>query len=257
MNPHPGDTGRVKERQAFSGLLVFMAAAALFAAPAPAVAAERDPAWPKYTGWQGCSAPVWSSTRATGEPGRGARVLVIGDSHIRNSASEVKFQLKKSGWTPTVRCWGGKRLDWGRAQVARAKKLNQLPENVVIALGTNDMRWIDRRVTRSRMAALVDQIGPKRNIFWVETYAGNADRFSKSKQKWFNDEVRKLARKHPNVRVVPWGSEARSSGVRFVDGLHYRAVDYRLMAKFIADELNSVLPAADPPAPSVVAPPIA
>ena len=71
------------------------------------------------------------------------------------------------------------------------------------------------------------------------------------------DEVRKLARKHPNVRVVPWGSEARSSGVRFVDGLHYRAVDYRLMAKFIADELNSLLPAADPPAPGVVAPPIA
>jgi lysophospholipase L1-like esterase len=182
---------------------------------------------------------------------------VIGDSHIRNAASEVKVQLKKSGWTPTVRCWGGKRLDWGRAQVARAKKLNQLPENVVIALGTNDMRWIDRRVTRSRMAALVDQIGPKRNIFWVETYAGNADRFSKSKQKWFNDEVRKLARKHPNVRVVPWESGARRSGVRFVDGLHYRGVDYRLMVKFIADELNSVLTAADPPEPSLVAPPIA
>ena len=249
-----GDTGSVKKNQVAGGLLTLVLTVALVITPNAAVAAERDPAWPKNIGWKGCPAPVWSPTLATGEPGKGARVLVIGDSHIRNAGSEVKAQLKNSGWTPTVRCWGGKRLDWGREQIARAKKLNQLPDNVVIALGTNDMRWIDRRVTRSRMAALVDQIGPKRNIYWVDTYAQNADRFTKAKQKWFNDEVQKLARKHPNVHVVPFGSGAKASGVRFVDGLHFRSVDYRSMAKLIAEELDKVAAATSPPAPTADVP---
>jgi len=251
-----GDTGSVNMKQTFGAVVSLIAVTASLVAPSAAIAAEIDPAWPKYIGWKGCSAPVWSSTLAGGEPGRGGRVLVIGDSHIRKAASEVKAQLKRSGWTPTVRCWGGKRLDWGRAQVARAKKLNQLPENVVIALGTNDMRWIDRRVTRSRMADLIAQIGPKRNVFWVDTYAGNSDRFSKAKQNWFNSEVRKLARKHPNVHVVPWGSEAKSSGVRFVDGLHYRPVDYRFLAKLITGELDNVSRAAVAPSPSAFSPPM-
>jgi hypothetical protein len=256
VNHHPGDTGSVKMKQGLVAVVSSIVMAAFLVAPTAAVAAEKDPAWPKYIGWQGCSAPVWSSKLATGEPGNGARVLVIGDSHMRKAASAVKAQLKISGWTPTVRCWGGKRLDWGREQIARAKKLNQLPENVVIALGTNDMRWIDRRVTRSRMAALIDQIGPKRNIYWVDTYARNADRFTKDKQTWFNEEVRKLALKHPNVHVVPFGSGAKTSGVRFVDGLHFRAVDYRSMAKLIAEELDKVAAATTTLSPSPEAPPV-
>ncbi len=255
MNPS-GDTGPVTKNQIIGGLLSLPLAVALVIAPSTALAAERDPAWPKYIGWQGCSAPVWSSTLSTGEPGKGARVLVIGDSHVRKAASAVKTELKNSGWTPTVRCWGGKRLDWGKEQIARAKKLNQLPDNVVIALGTNDMRWIDRQVTRTRMAALIDQIGPKRNIYWVDTYARNADRFTKAKQTWFNEEVQKLARKHPNVHVVPFGSGAKTSGVRFVDGLHFRAVDYRSMAKLIAEELGKVAGATSSPSPSPQAPPL-
>lgn len=256
MNLHAGDTGRVKKRWGFGGFLAFLLAAALVTVPGAAVAAERDPAWPKYIGWQGCSAPVWSSTLATGEPGNGARVLVLGDSNMRKAAPIVKAQLKKSGWTPTVRCWGGKRLDWGREQIARAKKLNQLPKNVVIALGTNDMRWVDRRVTRERMTAIVDQIGPNRNIFWVDTYAQNAERFTKAKQKWFNEEVRKLARKYPNVHVVPFGSSAKSLGVKFVDGLHFRPVDYLTLGRLIVAELGSVAAPTSPPAPTAEVSPL-
>lgn len=248
MNPS-GDTGPVNKNQVIGGLFSLPLALALVIAPSTAVAAERDPAWPKYIGWQGCAAPVWSSKLATGQPGNGARVLILGDSNIRRAAPIVKAQLKNSGWTPTVRCWGGKRLDWGREQIARAKKLNQLPDNVVIALGTNDMRWVDRRVTRARMNALIEQLGPKRNIFWVDTYAQNADRFTKAKEKWFNDEVRKLARKHPNVRVVPFGSDAKSLGVKFVDGLHFRPVDYRTLGSLIVDGLGSVAATTSPPAP--------
>jgi lysophospholipase L1-like esterase len=166
---------------------------------------------------------------------------------VRNALPAIKAQLRQSGWTPTVRCWGGKRLDWGKEQIARAKKLGQLPQIVVVALGTNDMRWIDRSRTRARMSALVAQIGRDRTIFWVDTYAGNADRFTRSKQRWFNAEVRRLADRNPNMHVIPWGSRADRAGVRFVDGLHFRPRDYRYMAGLIAEELDRVAgtPASD------------
>lgn len=211
-----------------------------------ASAREKDPAWPSRIGWQGCPAPVWTAELAQGVPGEGRRVLVVGDSHIRNALPAVTSQLRQSGWTPTIRCWGGKRLDWGREQIARAKKLGNLPQIVVIALGTNDMRWIDRNVTRARMSALVKQIGPDRAIFWVDTYAGNADRFTRSKQRWFNAEVRRLADRNPQMHVIPWGSRASRAGVRFVDGLHFRPRDYRYMADLIVDELDRVVGAPAP-----------
>jgi lysophospholipase L1-like esterase len=224
-------------------LLTLAVGAGVFGAlgASAASAREKDPAWPSSVGWQGCPAPVWPSALAQGAPGEGRRVLVVGDSHIRNALTAVKAQLRQSGWTPTIRCWGGKRLDWGRDQIARAKKLGNLPQIVVIALGTNDMRWIDRGRTRERMAALVRQLGPERTVFWVDTYAGNADRFTTTKQRWFNAEVRRLAQRNPRMHVIPWGSRASRAGVRFVDGLHFRPRDYRFMADLIVDEIDRVV----------------
>lgn len=238
----PGDTGPMFRRLAIALLTLVVGAGGVGASVGTTASArEKDPAWPSSVGWQGCPAPVWSATLAQGVPGEGRRVLVVGDSHIRNASSALKAQLRQSGWTPTVRCWGGKRLDWGREQIARARKLGNLPPVVVIALGTNDMRWIDRGRTRERMSALIRQIGPERTILWVDTYAGNADRFTRAKQKWFNAEVRRLAQRNPQMHVVPWGSRASRAGVRFVDGLHFRSRDYRFMADLIVDELDRVV----------------
>lgn len=166
--------------------------------------------------------------------------MIIGDSLTRIGREPLTRKLRHDGWTPTVRCFGGKRLDWAIAQAKRAKQIDQLPETVVVAIGTNDMRWIDRRITRDRMETLIDELGPGRTVLWVDTYASGGDRFTRPKERWFNRQVRQLAKKYPNVHRVDWGDYARESGVRFADALHYNAAGTRAWAARVADEVTRV-----------------
>jgi lysophospholipase L1-like esterase len=202
----------------------------------------KDPKWPKRIGWKGCPAPRWPAALGTGEPGQGRRVLIIGDSLTRDSRKDTISLLRASGWTPTVRCWGGKRLDWASAQVARAKKLNQLPGVVVIAIGTNDMRWIARSVTQQRVERLLDQIGPKRQVLWVNTLAspGGGDRFNRSKQRWFNRMLERVATKHKNLRVLDWASFGLEQDVRFANALHLNDRGNRIRAEFVTEQVNAL-----------------
>lgn len=201
----------------------------------------KDPKWPKRIGWKGCPAPRWPSALNAGAPGQGRRILIIGDSLTRDSRKETMQLLKASGWTPTVRCWGGRRLDWASAQVARAKKLDQLPGIVVIAIGTNDMRWIARSVTEQRVRRLLDQLGPKRQILWVNTLAspGGGDRFNRAKQRWFNRMLERVAKKHLNLQVLDWAAFGLAQDVRFANALHLNDRGNRIRAEFVSAEINA------------------
>lgn len=202
---------------------------------------RKDPKWTTEGDPRACSGPIWPrSLNTTAGPGQGRRVLVIGDSLARNGRGPLKKELRKDGWTPTVRCFGGKRLDWAIAQAKRAKELGQLPRTVVIAIGTNDMRWIDRGTTQSRMRQLIDVLGKKRTVLWVDTYASGGDRFTRSKEKWFNRQVKQLAADRKNVHHVVWGNYARSNDVPFADALHYTTSGTRTWAQRVADEVTRI-----------------
>lgn len=206
-----------------------------------AQADSRDRQWPVRTAL-GCPAPTWPSTLSTGSPGEGRRVLVIGDSLTRESRQDLARGMRAQGWTPTIRCWGGKRLDWGLAQLKRAKILGQLPEIVVLGLGTNDMRWIDRARTKSRLEQFVKAVGPERQLIIVGTYAKGADRFTRAKERWFNGLADRVAAQRPNVHSLGWGSFARANRVKFRDGLHYTRAGERAYARFIIEALGSRVP---------------
>ena len=217
-------------------ILAFAAPAAVHGSDGP----RKDPQWTTEGDPRACSGPIWPrQTNTTPGPGEGRRVLVIGDSLTRNARTPLTRKLRQSGWTPTVRCFGGKRLDWAIAQAKRAKEIDQLPGTVVIAIGTNDMRWIDRGTTRSRMQRLLDVLGEKRTVLWVDTYASGGDRFTRSKEKWFNRQVKALARDNDNVHRVVWGPYARKQGVRFADALHYDTAGERAWADRVVQVLNS------------------
>ena len=211
---------------------------------APAVADEgprKDPAWSTEGDARACSAPIWPrKANATPGPGQGQRVVVIGDSLTRNAREPLTRQLRKNGWTPTIRCFGGKRLDWAIAQAKRAKQIDQLPNTVVIAIGTNDMRWIDRGTTKARMRELLRVLGKDRTVLWVDTYASGGDRFTREKERWFNRQVQQLAAEHRNVHHINWGNYARANGVRFADALHYTAAGERTWAKRVADQVTAI-----------------
>lgn len=222
---------------------LFVAVALVLPMSSPVQADSRDRQWPARTAL-GCPAPTWPSNASPGSPGEGRRVLVIGDSLTRESRQDLVRGMRAHGWTPTIRCWGGKRLDWGLAQLKRAKALGQLPEIVVLGLGTNDMRWIDRSRTRSRLEQFVKAVGPKRQLIIVGTYANGADRFTRAKERWFNDLAERVAVQHPHVHALGWGSFARANGVKFRDGLHYTRAGERTYANFIVEGLDSTVPLA-------------
>lgn len=212
-------------------------AAVLSVGWAPAVSAERDPQWSTEGDARACTAPVWPERLATGPPGEGRRVLVIGDSLVRESKRDLIRGLRRDGWTPTIRCFGGKRLDWGLAQVARAQAIDQLPGVVVIVLGTNDMRWIDRETTRARMEAVARQLRG-RTVVWVDTYASGGDRFTKEKQRWINRQIARLDRRFAHVHRVPWGAIATREGVEFASALHYDRAGERRFARALVEGIE-------------------
>lgn len=214
----------------------------LIAVPARADEGPRkDPKWTTGGDPRACSAPIWPArANTTPGPGQGRRIVVIGDSLTRNGREPLTRQLRQDGWTPTIRCFGGKRLDWAIAQAQRAKELGQLPQTVVIAIGTNDMRWIDRATTKARMRTLLDVLGDGRTVFWVDTYGSGGDRFNRDKERWFNRQVRELAAERSNVHRIDWGDFARANKVPFADALHYTSAGTRTWARRVADEVTRV-----------------
>jgi len=173
-------------------------------------------------------------------------VLVIGDSLTRESRVLTAKALKASGWTPTFRCWGSKRLDWGLSQVARAKQLKQLPEFVVIALGTNDASWEPLATTERRARQLLDRIGPRRQVVWVDLDVDYSS-YSRSRALWINGMIRRLAAERDNLTIVPWRTIARAQHAPRFDGIHYLDRGYRLRAKTVTAAVNKVgerIPAA-------------
>ncbi len=204
-----------------------------------------DASWPRRLPADACPAPVWPGTLGTSGPGAGRRVLIVGDSLTRESRVSTARLLRERGWTPTFRCWGSVRLDWGLAQVARAQRLGQLPEYVVIALGTNDVSWVDTATTQRRVGALLDRLGPRREVLWVDLDVDHSA-FSRGRAQWFNRMVRQVAASRENVTVLPWRSHARGRGLGRSDGIHYGPSGYRARAEFLATALDRMVDAQSP-----------
>ena len=212
--------------------------AAVVAAAPQAQPDRTDRQWPRKPPWDACPRPVWPGEQSTGAPGQGRRVLVIGDSLTRESRTLTARGMRASGWTPTFRCWGSRRLDWGIDQVARARELDQLPSFVILALGTNDISWETPATTERRLEALLDRLGPRRHVLWVDLHLTRSA-WLNARADWFNDLLRRKARTHRNLEVVSWHRVARANGIRGWDGIHYGPSGYRLRARTVLAALNA------------------
>lgn len=215
-----------------------------------AIPDATDRAWPRNPPWDACPRPIWPGEPATGAPGNGRRVLVLGDSLTRESRVQTARLLRASGWTPTFRCWGSKRLDWGLQQLARARDLEQLPGVVVVALGTNDISWESPATTERRVRTMLDRLGPRRQVLWVDLDVDHSA-FSRARADWFNRMIRSLAAKRPQLTVVDWEKKARGARAWRSDGIHYGAAGYRLRAQVVAEAVNRLGAREVPSSPSV------
>lgn len=212
--------------------------------PAVKTVVRRDASWPRHPPWDACPAPAWRiptvavAPPSAAAPGAGRRVLFIGDSLTRDSRLTTNVLLRHSGWTSTFRCWGSRRLDWGLAQVSRARSLHQLPGFVVIALGTNDVSWESESTTAARVAALLKRIGPNRQILWVNLHITRSA-WLDARAERFNDLLERWDRRLANLTVIDWHKIARAHGIRGWDGIHYGAYGFRLRGQAIAKAIDT------------------
>ncbi len=214
------------------------------ATPEPIIGEDMiDPEWPVDTRGDGCTTPVWPA-KAESTP----RVLLIGDSLYRNARPLLEAELTESGWAPTVRCWGAKGSTWGVGQVERARELDQLPETVVVSLGTNDIWWLGvsmEQTVDSMMAAL----GPDITVYWVNLWFGphGYDRLPEAGPA--NEVLESKTSEYPNLRVIDFAgafqdAQARGVSVGWLDGVHMneaaRIVRVEAIVEALAEHRRSI-----------------
>ena len=229
----------------FRRILLILTACALFAGVGVAHAqpASKDPEWPSNIGWQGCPAPIWPKKLAEGAPGYGSRVLLVGDSLTRNSRIDLKEQLTASGWTPTFRCWGGQTVQWGLAQIKRAKELNQLPSRIVIGLGTNN-KYDSPESFTANVKKIMDEVGPNREVYWVNLWLDVKKDPRMKVYTRLNKALNQLDEQFPNMQVIDWYTQLVDytkdhALATTYDGIHYYAKGNKMRAVAITEALNA------------------
>lgn len=218
-------------------------AAGLVLTTTPAVSATgrvtTDPAWPVDTRGDGCTTPVWPSAP---KKDNYRRLLVIGDSLIRNSRPILESSARNQGWLPTVRCWGAKGTDWGLQQVVRARQLRQLPRTVVVSLGTNDIWWLGLDFAAG-IDAMMDELGSNKTVYWVNLWFGPHGYDRLPAPTAANRILRAKAKQYPNLTVINFAKAFRTAAkagipVGWEDGVHLNAAGNRVRVEAIMDAIG-------------------
>jgi hypothetical protein len=209
----------------------------------PTVASNQvttDPAWPVDTRGDGCSSPTWP---VADKSEKHRRVLLVGDSLFRESRTELERRATEDGWLPTVRCWGAKGTDWGLQQVIRARQRKELPQTVVVSLGTNDIWWLGLDLGRG-VDALMAEIGPKREVYWVNLWFGPHSYDRLPTPHAANRLLRAKAKQYDNLNIVNFAkafrkADARDPAVGWEDGVHLNAAGNRVRVNAIMKALGN------------------
>lgn len=107
-------------------------------------------------------------------------VVVIGDSLIRDSRSEIAAALESRGFSPVFVCWGGKNLEWGSQQVSQLRELQLMPRCLVFNLGTNDLKGttaqgladaVSLETVGQRLTSLLQSVSDVDDVFVVDISA--------------------------------------------------------------------------------------
>jgi hypothetical protein len=188
--------------------------------------------------------PYWSAAAPLSLPSTEARrdrVLVVGDSLTRDSASLTASKLAAGGWNGHVDAVGGRYIYDAITAFKRATAEGRgVPNTVVIALGTNG-----KVCPASTRAALIKNVmkalGPKRAVYWVNVNYRGSGTYSATR---FNALLADTLKAYPNARVLNWASYAGNlerAGVPIVsgDGIHLTSTGYAHRASFIRNSLTA------------------
>ncbi len=158
------------------------------------------------------------------KPPRG-EVLVIGDSL---TAFARATGLSNDDWDIDAR--PGRKTSEG-IEVARRRQASRYPV-VIVALGSNDNPR-DRGAYGQQMDKMMDIIGPKPHVVWV-----NVDTGAKGLRDAgvVNEAIGLAAQAYPNVEIGDWDTYRKSvagfDDLRAPDGVHYDVGGSELRARW-------------------------
>ena len=155
-------------------------------------------------------------------------IACIGDSVMLGAGSQLRAQLPDCQIDAEV-----SRYVSGGADVVQAwEAQGRIGDIVVISLGTNGPIAGGNRY-EVHTKRLLDTLGPKRHIFWVNTYAPHL-----KWQKTNNDYLQELVKTHPNLTIVDWCSAASQHPEWLVeDGVHPNNEGTRAFAQLVKDTI--------------------
>jgi len=141
-------------------------------------------------------------------PGLPGKVYVQGDSLTRHSAKSLRKYLSPSLVWVSAR--GGRRTSKGLQTIRTVAARHQLPEAVVVGLGTND-HTDDSGVRKFRHQAkqILDLIGPNRCVVWIDLYKRpNLGKHAGAYYAPLNRVLQELQATHPNLLIQHWSRVA-------------------------------------------------
>lgn len=124
--------------------------------------------------------------------------------------------------------------------------LPELPDTVVLAVGTVDIRHYPQDEQRQHIEQVLNLLGPERRIIWVTVYRddqapnpevpGPGDLPLNNEPglaQAYNEMLEQAAQGHPNLEVAPWHLEVDAGRARTTDdGIHYTPESYPVRAQF-------------------------
>lgn len=161
-------------------------------------------------------------------------VAAIGDSVMLGASPALRTALPGVYIDAKVSRYVGAGLDIAKAMDAE----NRLGKVVLISLGTNGP------ITgyyEDETKALINYLGPDREIFWINTYAPDLEW-----EKPNNDYLDKLAKDHKNITVIDWYSAASKHPEWLSDdGVHPNDLGVENFAKLVREKMAATLVKAD------------
>lgn len=164
-----------------------------------------------------------------------ADVLVLGDSLTVASSPYFTKHIRSRGWNVAVDAANGRTFPQG-LDILKANRF-RLPDTVVVALGTNDIRtspeWFDVFVWKA-----AEYLGPGRRLVIVNLWIDEKKNPELGRlYRPINDQLVVSSLKH-RVQLADWAAHAQQQRAETTwDGVHYTTTTSEMRAKFYADAL--------------------
>lgn len=176
-------------------------------------------------------------------------VFLFGDSiAVQDRAALERLLTSRNGDSIASHDWSGQPTSAAVDALEEWSRNYGLPRRIVMAVGTNDI--FNPPAFAAQVERALRIAGPDRTVYWVNVYASRAKQPASvrdadlANSAWINQQLRDVAREHPNLRIVEWAEFLEAQPNRpaqyLRDGVHTNELGAAARNKLIADAIDCV-----------------